>query len=730
LFSLGRSGRLRLSIQPHSHLSLFIRRLLMSRKALLIVCTCALGCPGFLKEALGYTYAEIVVPGLTGAIAAAINDQGEIVGYGTGTSGTVGFIDREGTFTLISFPGSISTQANGLNNGGDIVGTYIDAAGFHGFKYSAGAWTAIDAPAPAPPNMTRLTAINNLGQIAGNTSTGPGGAFVDTGGTFAFVGSTNLIFTVQGLNDSGEVVGVGLPRSGRSALIPLYGMGNELAGQVVFGSETFTTINNSGQAILSGRFFQGLFVSTLQSSVTQTTPGQMILFPGAATTAALGLNNNGTIVGSYIDAASVTHAFLAAPDAEPACTTTTSSGPPSQMIFSLRDSSGVAQIIVTSSINATVNIPSFNFGTTSSIAVTSNAINPAQTATVILTVRNTAGFSSSCGANTGGTGARWLSLGGVLTSDTAVSLSRDGSLDAYALGSDAKLWHISQTDAGGPWGSWSTVGGPALVSEPALVTDGAGKLEVFATSTDGGLWNISQPTFGNWSGATWRNIAAGVKGRPAVFLNTFNGKLQVFVRAAYDSLIYLTQTGAGSSSWTDFSLGGVIASNPTASFSLSRGLTSIWALGADQSLWETEVSEDDEVLAQWSSLGGTFKGDLAVLPNNPSLYFGRGSDDAVWIAGATGWESLGGWILSDPRAVRNADGLPELFVEGADRAVWHNTEAPAGDGFQWSGWSTLGGIITGEVVPAVDASGAVSLFVRGSDSGLWYLTQPSPGLWQ
>ncbi len=157
-----------------------------------------------------YNFIEITVPGLTQPSANGINNRGDIVGSGNGSSGTVGFLDSGGNFTILSFPGSTYTSASAINDAGDIVGEYKDAAGiFHGFKYSAGTWATIDAP--PPHNPTFLTAINNLGQIAGSASSPPQPptgvsyplTFVYDSGRFSFAG----LNVITGLNDSGEIVG-------------------------------------------------------------------------------------------------------------------------------------------------------------------------------------------------------------------------------------------------------------------------------------------------------------------------------------------------------------------------------------------------------------------------------------------------------------------------------------------------------------------------------------------
>jgi hypothetical protein len=684
-------------------------------------------------KAQAYTYTEIVVPGLSGPTAASINNHGDIVGYGTGSTGTVGFLDSGGNFTLLSVPGSTSTEALGINDAGDIVGFYTDGSGTHGFKYTAGSYTTIDAPLPADANTTKLNAINNVGQMLGSADTASGlsDPFVDTSGAFSFVPlyacesvppSNPETVNLNGINDSGQIVGFFNPCSYHPDVTPIYGTVAAFQRATSFGGgDGFRAINDGGQVILytyNGRTY-------LQSSATQQTLGTPIVFPGPNYTLGLGLNNAGTIVGSYQDSANVIHAFLAISGA-PTCVVGTSSGPPSQMIFSAQDGSGLGQIVVTAAINATTTIPSFVSGATSPIVVTSQATNPAQTASVTLTATNTSGLSSSCSARIGGTGAPWTGLGGVLTSNVGAGLNQSGSLDLFGLGTDSALWHIPQSGPGGPWGSWSSLGGSSS-SEPVVVTDAAGQIEIFEISADGTLWQISQTAPGDWSGATWNNIASGVKGRPAV-VRGVNDQLQAFVRANDDWILGLTQNSPGSSSWLSFSVGGMVTSNPAAALvSTSPTEVDVAAIGTDGALWITRPGS-----GTWSSLGGSLKGDPSLISQislNGGFYaFSRGTDDALWELYPSP-QSLGGILVNNPRAIVNSDGRPEVFVAGTDNAVWH-TALTVGGGSEWSPWSSLGGVIVGDVTPALDASGAINLLAIGSDYGLWNMTQPSPGSWQ
>jgi len=687
-------------------------------------------------EALAYTYTELSVPGLTGAVATAVNNRGDIVGYGTGSTGTVGFLDCGGAFALISFPGSITTQANGINDADEIVGTYHDAAGSHGFKYSRGNWITIDAPEPAQANTTGLTAINNVGQIAGfasvhapaTTITAMDG-FVYTAGNFAFAPTGPLAgIDINGLNDSGDIAGgYSSPRVPEQ---PAYGKVATYRLNQPLSNGYYSAINDGGQLIYSRG---GL--SYLQSSATQTSPGTPIFFQGSSLTAALGLNNTGTIVGYWIDSAHKNHAFVAAVTPSPSCIVATSAGPPRQMSFSIQDTSGLAQIAVTGAINANTTLPPFVRGTTSAIVVSSLADNPRQTQSVTVTATNTAGASSVCSASIRGDYAQWIGLGGVLTSDIGPGINSDGSLDAHGLGSDFSLWHLPQSGPGGPWGAWSGLGGTHLASEPAVAVDSVGNLELVVITSDGLLWNIAQTAPGSWSGATLHTIASGVKGRPALIRNA-NGQLQAFARAADDEVLSLTQSSPGSLAWQAVSLGGVVISNPAAVLDFSNTVQVV-ALGTDYALWNTSISPVGGI-APWRSAGGALKGDPALVTTGNVLYaFARASDNSVWFNWQTsanpnlwqGAQSLGGQIVDNPRAIVNFDGRAEVFVAGTDHAVWHIAQI-TGDGLQWGSWSTLGGIILGDVIPALDASGAVNLFVRGADSGLWSMTQPAAGFWQ
>ena len=252
-------------------------------------------CAIFLGTALSaaaaptYTYTRIDVPGLTGTVATDINNKGQITGYGTGAGGQTGFFDNAGNFTTIS-PTMLPVS-------------------FKPF-----------APSPlAFPGTTSLVGINSSGQIAVNARipdvilTGEPGGFVLTAGSFRLLNNSPAqAVTLSGINDSAQIIGIGaaiqLPTSG---IFGVPGSINQLFG-ASYPYNAFNAIDNSANII--GVDFHGNCyidanpVSLFGDSVPKGTP---ILFPGAASTTALGMNDAGDVVGSYVDTANQTHAFLA-----------------------------------------------------------------------------------------------------------------------------------------------------------------------------------------------------------------------------------------------------------------------------------------------------------------------------------------------------------------------------------------------------------------------------------
>ena len=195
------------------------------------------------------------------------------------------------TFTTIDVPGAGYTGLWSINKAGDIVGNYGQDPNrdSHGFLYSNGTFTFLDYPGQSE---TVLHGINDAGVIVGYAGSNPLIGFLYDGTSF-----TNI-------------------KHGSDSATPALGVNN--AGEVVGGTGTIYT--TKGFDLRNGVFKRlnvpGQFVYVYASAIDNlgrvvgwtdndgfTCRGntcKIIDFPSASTTATLGINDSGVIVGWYV----------------------------------------------------------------------------------------------------------------------------------------------------------------------------------------------------------------------------------------------------------------------------------------------------------------------------------------------------------------------------------------------------------------------------------------------
>jgi len=126
---------------------------------------------GFAFNQATSVFTPIIPTGLTNVTASAINDNGDVVGFGVaGNGATVGFLLKSGHFSEFDFPGSTNTTPFGVNKADVIVGAYLDGAGHtHGFRLANplthASWQSLDDPNGI--GTTLANGINDKGDIVG-----------------------------------------------------------------------------------------------------------------------------------------------------------------------------------------------------------------------------------------------------------------------------------------------------------------------------------------------------------------------------------------------------------------------------------------------------------------------------------------------------------------------------------------------------------------------------------
>jgi uncharacterized membrane protein len=248
-----------------------------------------------------YTFTTIDAPyqGVAQTIASGINDNGEIAGwyFKTSTGLTAhGFLLNNGSYSTYDFTASY-TDFQGINNQGQVVGT----SGIAGFLFSNGQFSTISVPGSI---QTFAHGINNFGQIVGVADV-PNGleSFLLAGGNYSIF---NVGGGANGINDAGQIVGTNgghgyLLSNGISSLIDFPGASCTYLG----GINDLGTIVGSYSPSCNAGVSHGL-IGDQQGLSTFDVPGS--LFTGLT-----GINSEGDIVGNYIDSNNRFHGFLAVP---------------------------------------------------------------------------------------------------------------------------------------------------------------------------------------------------------------------------------------------------------------------------------------------------------------------------------------------------------------------------------------------------------------------------------
>ena len=293
---------------------------------------------GLAEERPSTSFVSLDFPGAVSTSASGINAEGDVVGGYTDKAGTThGFLLRGGRWTSIDYPGAISTGLRGINRQGDMVGTHVDTPGLpgggvHGFLLQNGDFTDVNYPGHMNTIPVRIT---EDGQIVGcyhDTDTmGTMHGFVFNNGEYtALDGSYQNIDVPASMNngvtsDAGALAGLytdmmtgtthGYVVTGGvfapfdfpfSRLTAAWDMNR--FGDIV-GVYTDTSKNGHGFLLTSGDSDSDSDAS-LQSGLKGPFNFVSVDYPGAATTSAFGINSRGDVVGSYVDSAKTTHAFL------------------------------------------------------------------------------------------------------------------------------------------------------------------------------------------------------------------------------------------------------------------------------------------------------------------------------------------------------------------------------------------------------------------------------------
>jgi hypothetical protein len=127
---------------------------------------------GFTYNVTRHRFRTVNVAGDSGVTAAAINNENDVAGFATNSSGTTeGFLRRsDGKVFHLDVPGAAMTQAFGVNDGDEVVGAYTVGTGSNAMSYGFiwapgfGFETVND---PHGVGSTVINGVNDRGTLVG-----------------------------------------------------------------------------------------------------------------------------------------------------------------------------------------------------------------------------------------------------------------------------------------------------------------------------------------------------------------------------------------------------------------------------------------------------------------------------------------------------------------------------------------------------------------------------------
>ena len=200
----------------------------------------------------------------TGLRPNGINNAGQFTGasYPTGHA----FVSTAGVITDLGTLGGTGSSGIAINNSGQVAGNSTTAQGAtHGFLYSNGAMT--DIGTLGGRSGSQVSGINSTGQIVGTSYTGADQrAFVYSGGVMTDLGTLGGASShALGINDSGKIIGFSETSSNPGPSV-LHGFVYSGGVMTDLGGFRPTGINSAGD--MAGTTFDGAATHAVIYSAT------------------------------------------------------------------------------------------------------------------------------------------------------------------------------------------------------------------------------------------------------------------------------------------------------------------------------------------------------------------------------------------------------------------------------------------------------------------------------
>jgi probable HAF family extracellular repeat protein len=261
-------------------------------------------------------------PGAIGTTVGGINNGGQIAGTYVGSNNfEYGFSYESGASSSISVPGAVETWTSGIDDGNQILGSYEVGVTISGFIYDGTTFTGIAVPWNARTEAIAISSDRTFivggyrYEVCRQTNHG----FLYTAGTFTTIDYPGAVSTVcTGVNRNGTIVGWYVDSGGNMhgflynggtfSSLDFPGAASSAAGGI---NDSGTIVGTYGGPTVFWRYFEWYYFLGYHGFVYSGGVFNSFDFPtGSSYGGIAGINNNGAIVGYYVDAANHSHGVL------------------------------------------------------------------------------------------------------------------------------------------------------------------------------------------------------------------------------------------------------------------------------------------------------------------------------------------------------------------------------------------------------------------------------------
>ena len=283
------------------------------------------------------------------------------------------------------------------------------------------------------------------------------------------------------------------------------------------------------------------------------------------------------------------------------------------------------------------------------------------------------------------------------------------------------------------WYTWCLASrqgdGGCYDDSPSAASWAPSRLDVFwrGSGDDNGIYRRS------WEGKSWSGSSSfgGNTNSSTALAAPADKRLDALIRGTDDSVYARRYNGSAWSGWTNLGLRSY--SSPAAAARRGTTILDAFARGSDNAIhhrWRDGIGWSPGWVSIGAPPGGATSAPAAVSSATGRIdVFVRGADAAIWRntwAGSwSGWTSVGGVATSAPAAATRGTGRLDVLVRGADGAIHHSSN----DGAGWSSWASLGGATISAPAAVAPAADRLDVWSRAADSGVQHKVWKSTTGW-